>query len=103
MFTLDLADELNGTGVTANTLHPATLMATSMVREAELTPLSTLHDGGEATLRLIADPNLADISGVYFDQTMAAAPHAQALDPDARRRLRELSQLLVAQALAQPS
>ncbi|WP_053204542.1 SDR family NAD(P)-dependent oxidoreductase [Jiangella muralis] len=101
MFTLDLADELRGTGVTANTLHPATLMATSMVREAELTPLSTLHDGGEATLRLVADPELADVSGVYFDQTMATAPHAQALDPDARRRLRELSDLLVAQALTQ--
>ncbi|SDU19210.1 SDR family NAD(P)-dependent oxidoreductase [Jiangella alkaliphila] len=101
MFTLDLAEELRGTGVTANTLHPATLMATSMVSEAELTPLSTLHDGGEATLRLVADPELADVSGVYFDQTMAATPHAQALDPAARRRLRELTEQLVAQTLAQ--
>lgn len=98
MFTLDLADELDGTGVTANALHPATLMATSMVREAELSPLSTLHDGGEATLRLIADPDLADVSGVYYDQTMAAAPNPQALDAEARRRLRELSDALIDQA-----
>lgn len=100
MFTIDLAEELRGTGVTANTLHPATLMATSMVREAELTPLSTLHDGGEATLRLIADPALATVSGVYFDQTIEATPKPQALDPAARRQLRELSDALVEQALS---
>ena len=100
MFTIDVAEELRGTGVTANALHPATLMATSMVREAELTPLSTLHDGGEATLRLIADPALAEVSGVYFDQTMEAAPKPQALDPAARRQLRELSDALVERALA---
>lgn len=100
MFTFDLAEELRGTGVTANTLHPATLMATSMVREAALTPLSTLHDGGEATLRLIADPTLAQVSGVYFDQQLEATPKQQAFDPQARRQLRELSDALVEQALA---
>ena len=31
MFTFDLAEELAGTGVTANCLHPATYMPTKMV------------------------------------------------------------------------
>ena len=33
MFTIDLARELQGTGVTVNSLHPATYMNTTMVRE----------------------------------------------------------------------
>lgn len=99
MFTLDLADELRGTGVTANTLHPASLMNTSMVREMKFTPLSTLDDGGEATLRLIRDPALARVSGVYYDQTFEAEPHAQARDASARARLRELSDTLIHKAL----
>ena len=31
MFTFDLAEELDGSGVTATTLHPATYMPTKMV------------------------------------------------------------------------
>ncbi|MEA2966324.1 MAG: hypothetical protein QOI46_6422 [Alphaproteobacteria bacterium] len=34
MFTIDLARELGGSGVTVNSLHPATYMNTTMVREA---------------------------------------------------------------------
>ena len=40
MFTFDLAARLKGSGVTVNCLHPATYMATTMVREAGATPLS---------------------------------------------------------------
>src|SRR6202012_4358398 len=32
MFSIDLANELKGTGVTVNSLHPATYMNTTMVR-----------------------------------------------------------------------
>ena len=34
MFTIDLAHELEGSGVTVNSLHPATYMNTTMVRQA---------------------------------------------------------------------
>src|SRR6185312_17368367 len=38
MFTIDLANELKGTGITVNSLHPATYMNTTMVRAAGTTP-----------------------------------------------------------------
>jgi NAD(P)-dependent dehydrogenase (short-subunit alcohol dehydrogenase family) len=50
MFTIDLADELAGTGVTATCLHPATYMNTTMVRRAGVTPVSTVEQGAEAIL-----------------------------------------------------
>lgn len=94
MFTFDLADELRDRGVTANCLHPATYMPTKMVRAAGVSPVSSLEDGLKATLRLVADPELDGISGRYFNGTRDAAPHPQANDSDARRRLRELSDKL---------
>ena len=96
MFTFDLADELRGTGVTATCLHPATYMPTKMVAGDGITPVSTLEEGVEATLRLIRDPELEGVSGLYFNGLSEARADAQAYDPDARRRLRELSERLTA-------
>ena len=95
MHTFDLAEELDGRGVTATTLHPATFMETKMVTDAGVTPMSTVQEGLEATWRLVADPSLDGVSGVYFNGTSEARADAQAYDLDARRRLRELSQRLV--------
>ncbi|MFE2430095.1 SDR family NAD(P)-dependent oxidoreductase [Streptomyces sp. NPDC059373] len=94
MFTLDLAEELSGTEVTVNALHPATYMDTTMVREGGVTPWSTVEEGGEATLRLVDAPGLG--SGRYFDGTRESRADRQAYDPVARRRLRELSEGFVA-------
>jgi NAD(P)-dependent dehydrogenase (short-subunit alcohol dehydrogenase family) len=94
MFTFDLAGELGARGVTATALHPATYMPTKMVLAAGVSPVSTLEEGLEATLRLIMDPQLEGVTGRYFNGTKAASPHPQASDPDARRRLRELSDTL---------
>jgi NAD(P)-dependent dehydrogenase (short-subunit alcohol dehydrogenase family) len=95
MHAFDLAEELDGRGVTATALHPATFMATKMVTEAGITPASTVDEGLEATWRLVADPSLEGVSGAYFNGTSEARADAQAYDLDARRRLRELSQRLV--------
>src|ERR1041385_371233 len=43
MFTIDLAEELKGSRVTANSLHPATYMNTTMVRAGGITPMSTVE------------------------------------------------------------
>jgi NAD(P)-dependent dehydrogenase (short-subunit alcohol dehydrogenase family) len=91
MFTFDLAEELEGSGVTANCLHPGTYMPTNMVRRAGIDPVTPLEDGVEATLRLVASPELDGVNGHYFDGTSESAPHPQAEDPETRKRLRELS------------
>ncbi|HZD16305.1 MAG TPA: SDR family NAD(P)-dependent oxidoreductase [Pseudonocardiaceae bacterium] len=87
MFTLDLADELAGTGVTATALHPATYMPTKMVAR----PVSTLQSGVDATLRLVIDPALDGVTGRYYNGQREARANPQAYDPAARARLRTLS------------
>ncbi|TMK26580.1 MAG: SDR family NAD(P)-dependent oxidoreductase [Actinobacteria bacterium] len=94
MFTFDLAEELGDRGVSATCLHPATYMPTKMVTAAGVDPISSLQEGMEATLRLVADPELEGVTGRYFNGLRPARAHPQAADPDARRRLRELSEEL---------
>jgi NAD(P)-dependent dehydrogenase (short-subunit alcohol dehydrogenase family) len=98
MFTIDLAAQLEGHGVTANCIHPATYMETKIVRADGISPTSSVGEGVQATLRLVTDPQLDDVSGRYFDTVHEAEPHPQARDPEARRRLRELSERLVSVA-----
>ena len=96
MHAFDLAEELAGRGVTATALHPATYMDTKMVIDAGVTPASTVQQGLEATWRLVADPSVEGVTGAYFNGTREVRADAQAYDLDARRRLRELSERLVA-------
>jgi NAD(P)-dependent dehydrogenase (short-subunit alcohol dehydrogenase family) len=99
MFTFDLAAELDGSGVTVNALHPATFMDTPLVQEAGVRPMSTIEEGGTATLRLITAPELAGVTGRYFDGTREARALDQAYEPAARARLRELTEDLIQTAL----
>lgn len=94
MFTLDLAEELRERGVTANCLHPATYMPTKIVLADGASPISSLEEGVTATLRLVADPDLDGLTGRYFNGQRLAQPHAQALDIEARRKLRVVSDQL---------
>jgi len=87
-FTFDLADELRGSGVTVNCIHPATFMATTMVLDSGISPRSSIADGGDATLRLITDPSLARTTGDFFDGNRAVAAHRDAYDTGFRRWLR---------------
>jgi NAD(P)-dependent dehydrogenase (short-subunit alcohol dehydrogenase family) len=93
-WTFDLAERLAGRGVTATVLHPGTYMPTKMVLEAGVEPYDSLETGVRATLRLIADPALDGVTGRYFDRTEESRARLQAYDPDARRKLRELSERL---------
>ncbi|MFB7719421.1 SDR family NAD(P)-dependent oxidoreductase [Nocardia sp. NPDC056100] len=99
MATVEYADELHGTGITVNALHPATLMATTMVRNSGITPLSTIAEGADATLRLICDPALSETTGRYFNGARPGRAHPQADDPAARRRLLEISDAAIISAV----
>jgi NAD(P)-dependent dehydrogenase (short-subunit alcohol dehydrogenase family) len=91
MFTIDLARELKGSGVTANSLHPATYMNTTMVREGGITPISTVEQGGDAILHLAAGDDMAGKTGLFFNGMREAQANPQAYDAAARKRLRDLS------------
>src|SRR5580693_544076 len=91
MFTIDLASELKGTGVTVNSLHPATYMNTTMVRAGRITPISTVEQGGDAILHLVTGNDVADKSGLFFNGMSEMKANAQAYDASARKKLRELS------------
>jgi NAD(P)-dependent dehydrogenase (short-subunit alcohol dehydrogenase family) len=91
MHTFELAGRLDG-GTTVTALHPATLMDTNMVRQSSGRVMSTVEEGGEAVLRLVADPSLDGVTGRYFDGLSEATANTQAYDADARRRLWELSE-----------
>ncbi len=83
----DLAEELDPAVVTATALHPATYMPTKIVPS----PISTIAEGVAATARLAVDPELAGVTGRYFNGVREAEPDPQAHDPDARARLRALA------------
>jgi len=90
--TLDLHEELQGTGVLVNSLHPATYMPTGMVRRAGVTPRATIGEGADAVMQLIVSDEIE--SGQFFNQLVPRRANAQAYDMESRRRLRELSREL---------
>ena len=91
LFTIDLAQRLARTGVTVNSLHPATFMNTTMVRQAGRTPASKVEEGAEAIVHLAISPELEGRTGLFFSGLREARADAQAYDPAARAKLRELS------------
>jgi NAD(P)-dependent dehydrogenase (short-subunit alcohol dehydrogenase family) len=76
-------------------LHPATFMDTKIVRSRVGRPSNTVQTGADATVRLAADFDL-DVQGRYFDVQREARPDALAYDADARKRLWDVSEQLVA-------
>jgi NAD(P)-dependent dehydrogenase (short-subunit alcohol dehydrogenase family) len=95
MFTFDLARELDPATVTANCLHPATYMATTMVRQNGATPISSVDKGAEAIVNLAISEELGGHSGEFYNGLRISRANAQAYDVRARERLRELSMRLV--------
>ena len=96
MFTFDLAEELSKSGVTVNSLHPATLMNTKMVLESDYFggPMSTVEEGARAVEYLAVSPEVDSVTGEYFYGNQRAHANPQAYDKGARRKLWMLSEKL---------
>jgi NAD(P)-dependent dehydrogenase (short-subunit alcohol dehydrogenase family) len=90
-FANELASRVDPAELTANSLHPSTFMPTKIVLEEVGRSVDSLEDGVAATVRLAADPVLEGVSGRFFARTEESTPHPQAEDPEARRRLWELT------------
>jgi len=104
LFANELARRLAGEAVTSNSLHPG-VVATGFGQNDPgwfrllITlgrPFLTRPDkGARTTLHLATAPELARVSGRYFKDLREARPSASALDPEAQRRLWEVSARMV--------
>lgn len=92
LHTFDLHEELAGTGVMVNCLHPATYMPTGMVTRLGVTPRATIDEGADAVMQLIVSDEID--GGQYFRRLEPARANAQAYDRDARARLKRLTEEL---------
>ncbi len=89
MHTFDLHEELAGTGIMVNSLHPATYMPTGMVLRLGVEPRATIAEGADAVMQLIDSDEIE--GGQFFNQMAPGRANAQAYDMESRRKLRELS------------
>jgi NAD(P)-dependent dehydrogenase (short-subunit alcohol dehydrogenase family) len=94
-FTFVLASELTPAKVTVNCLHPATFMDTAMVARSGFSPVSTVEQGGQATMRLITDPALDPVTGQFFDGLRTSRALPQAYDPQFRAKLRKVTDQMI--------
>jgi NAD(P)-dependent dehydrogenase (short-subunit alcohol dehydrogenase family) len=99
MFTFELAEQLQGTGVAVNALHPASLMDTKMVQSTFGYTMSTVEEGTEAVVRLTVSQEVEGITSCYFDGTREARANRQAYDARARKMLWDLSEELCGRLL----
>ena len=89
LFTIDLAEELEGEDVIVNALHPATYMNTPMITRGGGTPRATVAEGADAVMQLVTSPDIG--SGGYFSGLNRRRANAQAYDEEARAKLWALS------------
>lgn len=111
LFTRELARRLEGTGVTANCLHPgfvATgftsgngLLGWAFRRMAALFAIPP-DQGARTTVYLASSPEVAEVSGGYFDKCKPRQPQPAARDDKAARKLWDVSEQLTGLKAAQP-
>jgi NAD(P)-dependent dehydrogenase (short-subunit alcohol dehydrogenase family) len=101
-FTYELARRLEGTGISANTLHPG-LVATQFAANnwgwfgrvivRKLIDLASIsaEKGALTTLHLATSPEVDGVSGQYFYQSRAVKSSAVSYDEAAQRRLWQIS------------
>jgi len=90
-FTFELARRLEGTGVTANCLHPG-VVATNiwganppLILKLIITLVKPFmlnsKEGAKVSLYLATSPDVAEVSGQYFVKSKPAKPNPLSQDP----------------------
>jgi NAD(P)-dependent dehydrogenase (short-subunit alcohol dehydrogenase family) len=106
LFTAELARRLEGTGVTANSLHPGTVRTgygrggdTSGVLKIGIAIAAPFFlspaKGARTSVYLASSPDVEGVTGKYFVKNKERQPSAAARDADAARRLWEVSEQMV--------
>jgi len=111
LFTYELARRLEDSGVTANALHPGVVasnfghsnggMWDLLFRVMHLFAISP-EKGAETSIYLAASPEVEGVTGQYFDKKKAVKSSAASYDTAVQRRLWDVSETLVQQAMAAP-
>ncbi len=104
LFTKELAERLAGSGVTANCLHPG-LVATNFGANlpAPARVFFSLFglkssDGAKTSIYLATSPDVANVTGKYFEKSKESKPSPAALDTAAAKRLWAESEALSGRA-----
>lgn len=100
LFTYELAARLTGTGVTANCVHPGYAL-TGLMRESPRWMrqlwepfLPDADRSARTTIHVASAPELATVTGQYFERCRPARSSRRSRDATARRRLWQLSETL---------
>jgi len=111
LFTFELARRLEGTGVTANAVHPGPVRSGFGTQAGWLAwgiklaaPfLLTPEQGAETAIWLCSAPELAGVSGKYFYKKREIRAVGQAYDEQVQRGLWEASEKLVLSPRTSPA
>jgi NAD(P)-dependent dehydrogenase (short-subunit alcohol dehydrogenase family) len=104
LFTSELARRLEGTGVTANSLHPGVIASGFALNNKGLVGtlwrlaspfLMSSENGAKTTVFLATDPSVASVSGKYFSKCKVKTPSREARDEAIAKRLWDVSEKLV--------
>lgn len=100
LFTYELARRLEGTGVTANCLHPG-VVATNLLADAGGLPRRlkamtriaavSMDAGARTSVYLASSEEVEGVSGKYFVKERAVASSQESYDEEAARRLWDIS------------
>jgi NAD(P)-dependent dehydrogenase (short-subunit alcohol dehydrogenase family) len=103
MFTYELAERLEGTGVTATCMHPGAVNTRfgtdnrgpmTILFRAFKPFMRTPEQGADTVIWLASSPEVEGLSGRYYSDRKPLEPKKIANDPAARRRLWEESERL---------
>jgi NAD(P)-dependent dehydrogenase (short-subunit alcohol dehydrogenase family) len=104
LFTRELAKRLEGTHVTANSLHPGVIAsgfghtyggAFSVLLKIARPFFADTEDGAKTQVWLSSSPEVEGVTGKYFARCAEAKPTRHALEEGAPARLWEISEKLV--------
>jgi len=95
LFTAELAERLNGTNVTANTLHPGVIRTKLLVTGfGAMDGNESLAEGAATSVFLATDDSVTSVSGEYFVKQKRASVAPAARDGKMQKGLWELSERL---------
>jgi NAD(P)-dependent dehydrogenase (short-subunit alcohol dehydrogenase family) len=96
LFTYELAERLEGTGITANAMHPGAVSTNfgstgtgpfTLVFRVLKPFMRSPEKGAETLIWLASAPELEGVSGRYYSDLKEIPSHPQSYEPSARKRL----------------